>query len=213
MYAKNAVGHMLTGKAVARDVRGHFLVDAALNTLLVCNTFNIPLPVNTSIDDAVQTSDEPTGKEEQQENETRPDEPTGIEEQQENATEPDEPTCTEEQQENSTGPRPTDTDLELARELYKKLIDGARTIEEVKSANVLHKIAEKLESKQSCMQNQRTAVLWIQYMHIVDILRSSSERNAQKIGNCIFKQYMICFPTSLLQVTIHMLNLHTSICS
>jgi len=73
------------------------------------------MPVNTSIDDAVQTSDEPTGTEEQQENATRPDEPT----------------CTEEQQENSTEPRPTDTDLELARELYKKLIDGARTIEEV----------------------------------------------------------------------------------
>lgn len=35
VYAKNAVGHMLTGKAVARAVRGHFLVDAALNTLLV----------------------------------------------------------------------------------------------------------------------------------------------------------------------------------
>lgn len=95
---------MLTGKAVARAVRGHFLVDAALNTLLVCNTFNIPLPINTSIDDAVQTSDEPTGTEEQQENATRPDEPT----------------CTEEQQENSTEPQPTDTDLELAPELYKK---------------------------------------------------------------------------------------------
>ena len=49
VYAKNAVGHTLTGKAVARVVRGHFLVDAALNILLVCNTFNIPLPVNTSL--------------------------------------------------------------------------------------------------------------------------------------------------------------------
>lgn len=29
VYAKNAVGHMLTGKAVARAIRGHFLVDAA----------------------------------------------------------------------------------------------------------------------------------------------------------------------------------------
>ena len=32
VFAKNAVGHMLTGKAVARAARGHFLVDAALNT-------------------------------------------------------------------------------------------------------------------------------------------------------------------------------------
>ena len=61
VYAKNAVGHMLTGKTAARAVRGHFLVDAALNTLLVCNTFTIPLPVDTRVDDAVQTTDEPTG--------------------------------------------------------------------------------------------------------------------------------------------------------
>ena len=46
VYAKNAVSHMLSGKAIARAVRGHFLVDAALNVLLVCNTFNLPLPVS-----------------------------------------------------------------------------------------------------------------------------------------------------------------------
>ena len=34
VYAKNAVSHMLSGKAIARAVRGHFLVDAALNVLL-----------------------------------------------------------------------------------------------------------------------------------------------------------------------------------
>ena len=35
VYAKNAVGHMLSGKAIARAMRGHFLLDAALNALLV----------------------------------------------------------------------------------------------------------------------------------------------------------------------------------
>ena len=186
---------MLTGKAVAKAVRGHFLVDAALNTLLVCNTFNIPLPADTRVYDAVQTTDEPTGTEEQQQIPTEPDEPTGAEEQQENAIEPDdpaeeqqqnttapdEPTSTEEQQENATGPRPTDTDLELARELYKQLIVGTRTAEEVKSEDILHKIAEKLESKRSCVQNQCTAVLWIQYMHMVDILCTFIR--AERTGN------------------------------
>lgn len=32
VYASNTVGHMLSGKAVSRAVRGHLLVDAALNT-------------------------------------------------------------------------------------------------------------------------------------------------------------------------------------
>lgn len=43
VYAKNAVLHMMHGKAVARALRGHFLVDTALNTLLMSNMFNIPL--------------------------------------------------------------------------------------------------------------------------------------------------------------------------
>ena len=38
VYAKNAVGHILSGKAIARAIRGHFLDDAALNALLMCDT-------------------------------------------------------------------------------------------------------------------------------------------------------------------------------
>ena len=43
VYAKNAVGHMLSGKAISRAIRGYFLVDAVLNSLLVSHTFNLPL--------------------------------------------------------------------------------------------------------------------------------------------------------------------------
>lgn len=43
-YASNAVVHMLTGKAIARAVRGHLLVDAALNTLLFAVALGIPVP-------------------------------------------------------------------------------------------------------------------------------------------------------------------------
>jgi hypothetical protein len=41
IYAENAVGHILTGKAIARAVRAHFIVDAALNVMLMSETFNI----------------------------------------------------------------------------------------------------------------------------------------------------------------------------
>ena len=34
VFAQNSVTHMLTGKAVARAVRGHFLADAVLNAEL-----------------------------------------------------------------------------------------------------------------------------------------------------------------------------------
>lgn len=46
IYASNSVGHMLSGKAISRAVRGHLLVDAALNTMLVADLYNAPLPSN-----------------------------------------------------------------------------------------------------------------------------------------------------------------------
>ena len=35
VYAPNTVSHMLSGKAAARAIRGHFLIDDALNEILV----------------------------------------------------------------------------------------------------------------------------------------------------------------------------------
>ena len=43
VFAQNSVTHMLTDKAIARAVRGHFLADAVLNALVVSITFNVPL--------------------------------------------------------------------------------------------------------------------------------------------------------------------------
>ncbi len=44
VYASNAVVHMLSGKAISRAVRGHFIVDSALNTLVLAHAFRIPVP-------------------------------------------------------------------------------------------------------------------------------------------------------------------------
>ena len=41
IYTPNAVTHMLSGKAVSRAVRGHFIVDSALNALLISKAFGI----------------------------------------------------------------------------------------------------------------------------------------------------------------------------
>ncbi|CAH3166903.1 unnamed protein product, partial [Porites lobata] len=56
VYAKNAVPHILSGKAVTRAIRGHFLVDAALNAMLVSDTFSLPL--SATLDEA-NTEEEP----------------------------------------------------------------------------------------------------------------------------------------------------------
>ena len=50
VFTGNAVRHMLTGKAISRAVRGHMLVDAALNTILVSKAYHIPLPTKETDD-------------------------------------------------------------------------------------------------------------------------------------------------------------------
>lgn len=55
IYASNAVVHMLTGKAIARAVRGHFIVDAALNALILSSKFHVSaLDEDTNHDDVVE---------------------------------------------------------------------------------------------------------------------------------------------------------------
>ena len=43
IYASNVVEHILSGKATARAVRAHFLVDAALNAIITAKVFNVEL--------------------------------------------------------------------------------------------------------------------------------------------------------------------------
>ena len=44
IYALNAVEHILTGKAIARAVRAHLLVDAVLNTLILSKALGVSIP-------------------------------------------------------------------------------------------------------------------------------------------------------------------------
>ena len=41
IYADTSVTHMLSGKAISRAMRGHLLLDTALNTLLMMNAYKI----------------------------------------------------------------------------------------------------------------------------------------------------------------------------
>ena len=40
VYSANTVTHILSGKAVARAIRGHLLVDSALSAMVAAKTFN-----------------------------------------------------------------------------------------------------------------------------------------------------------------------------
>ena len=132
IYAPNAVVHMLSGKAIARAVRGHFIVDAALNALLLHSGFNAPLPCQP------------------------------IEADVEIATK--------------------NHDVDEALTLYEKLMAGEISAEEVCSSKVLERIKDNLKNHSDSMKkSSRTSALWVQYMHMIDILRKFIK--AERTGN------------------------------
>ena len=45
IYAPNAVVHMMSGKAITRAVRAPFIVDAALNAMMLTDVLDAPLPI------------------------------------------------------------------------------------------------------------------------------------------------------------------------
>jgi hypothetical protein len=51
IYASNAVVHMLSGKAFARAVRAHLIVDAALNAMVLAKALCVPLPGSSECED------------------------------------------------------------------------------------------------------------------------------------------------------------------
>ena len=50
IYASNAVDNILTGKAISCAVRGHVLVDAAVNAMLIAMAYDSPLPGTDALD-------------------------------------------------------------------------------------------------------------------------------------------------------------------
>ena len=167
IYAPNAVVHMLSGKAIARAVRGHFIIDAALNALMLHSGFNAPLPCQPMS----YSSD----------NEAYAEAPT------------------------------KNQDVDEALKLYEKLMAGEISAKEVCSSNALERIKDSLKNhSESAKKASRTSALWVQYMHMIDILHKFIR--AERTGNWEL-HLQTCFPTWQLQATTHTTSLPCSICS
>ena len=61
IYATNTVDHILSGKVVSRAVRGHFIADASLHSLLAAKVFDVTLPAETTeLDISMESEDAST---------------------------------------------------------------------------------------------------------------------------------------------------------
>lgn len=146
VYAPNTVPKMLEGKAIARAVRGHLLVDGALNTLLTSKVFNLELPCS-----AKNLSDETDPMAVYDEQDTLP-----------RAADLDSSHPVE---------RPSIAgDLAFASDLYDSMISGTATV--VDETETLQMIADKIQEEKLTLGNDRTARFWIQYMKMIDIVRA-----------------------------------------
>nr|XP_054767556.1 uncharacterized protein LOC129274841 [Lytechinus pictus] len=169
VYASNTVGHMMSGKAISRAVRGHFLVAAALNTMIVSYLYNVQLPTNEEeklSEERLSTNEE----EKLSEVQLSINEEELLSEVQLSHME----TGTEYQQVAS------ETDLAEAQKLYDSLLSGTVSVNDVCASDVMKQILARMKTKKESMQN-RTAILWVQYMEMIDILRMFIK--AERTGN------------------------------
>jgi len=144
VYAGNTVGHMLSGKAVSRAVRGHLLVDAALNTMVTSSALNIDLPERSVsfYPHASVHSDDST------------------------VEEPHTPDVS-----NPADAAVDDSVLPAALTyLLEGILSASLSSSDVEKNDAIHALRKKVE-KEKKLGEYRMARLWLQYMDMVDLLR------------------------------------------
>ena len=162
----NTVTHILSGKAVARAVRGHLLVDSALNAMVAAGAFNMSLPVATKTcgpadpeSDESHTEDDPISASS-----------LSVSEAMDVSSRSGSGEMDVDSGEDSASAT-LDKDLARSVELYDKEVSGELSVQHGCSSRCLYKIQEKLEAQKVQMAAKRTSKLWLQYMEMVDILR------------------------------------------
>ena len=158
-YAGNAVKHMRSGKAISRAVRGNLLVDAAINTILVSNAYNLPLPTYQPY--------QPQGDIE------RPSEDCHMIS-----------LSDEMEMEVNSGDGVSDSpeqDLLEDGQILDHLFMDPETTADLSSSEVLSRVGKKLEEERESVNDLRTAQLWVQYLDTVAILKKFIK--AERTGN------------------------------
>ena len=184
IYAPNAVTHILSGKAVSRAVRGHFIVDSALNPLVLSKAFGLKnlkpdqFPAVILSDNAVQVNSQCV-EQDQEEITNNENESLDTTDDQiiisvdSNTTS----TCYQEdslEDSVATSAAAEDFSVHLLREgidIYERLMDGKIKPEDVHDNDVIDYIAKRLDNISKSMKAPRTSTLWLQYMRMPDILR------------------------------------------
>ena len=158
IYGENAVKHLMTGKAVSRTLRGHFLIESVLTKKIL----KILLP------DAWVA--EPTEADLERGNEDKKRQDAWIAESMEVDLEGG--NNNEERQLIETKREVTKETLEEIEELFASFIDGEVTIDDVSGSEAMQNLKICLQHcKDYLSSKSRTSKLWIQYLEYISILK------------------------------------------
>ena len=170
VYAPNALVYILSGKAYARAVRTHLLVDAALNAPLLADAFQVPqVLVHQEVQTAVQ-EDERNGEGGTVYDFAFPP-----------MQGPDPDVMDGGNLEANVG----DDTLDIAATVLEKVLNGCMSPRDATREDVFIEVSNQLETHRKRLCG-RTAALWLQYMHMIDIMRKSIK--AERTGN--FKMHL-----------------------
>ena len=105
-------------------------------------------------------------------------------------------------------------DLDKAAVLYEKVMQGSMSADQVCQSGVITRICDALQRETKLLKSSKTATLWLQYKHMVDILRKYIQAECiPATGNCISKLLQKCSLTWPHVDTTTTQNLHGYICS
>ena len=186
VFAPNAVIHMLSGKAYDHAVRSHLLVDAALNSLITADAFQLPWilihhdaedQAAKSQEECMEVTEDVDDNQEDQVSAMRkevtgtPDDSftghSSVVERAEAASSTTEDTEAADQVFKEAHARTGDSDLDTATVLLQKVLQGdiPRNVE---MRETFSKFATKLQTHRESLLKCRTGGLWLQYLDMVD---------------------------------------------
>lgn len=153
IYASTTIEHMMTGKAVSRAVRGHFIVDCALYTIMFSRLVGVPALQTLDSDETSSTTKKSADL---------------------NVGDDDESN-------NDSGDLTAKRRFQEALTLYTGILEDKIGIDDVLHDENLTEINHLVRKEMERLSKYPTAKLWIQYLDMIDIMRRFIK--AERTGN------------------------------
>ena len=165
-YGSNTVDHMMSGKAVSRALRGHFIAEAALMTI-ICDSLSPDKNITQNNENAFD-----------------------------NSTDEIEGDITEQEKEQSKSPYVLQESviIELQR-IMRDLLSDSTGISKISESAAFQTISDAISSHKKYLETaSRTAKLWLQYMNYIEVVKLfiRAERTGNWNLHLVATEKMLC---------------------